>query len=470
MILSFLIGIILKSAFAILSIFPQSTISIGLVGYPQSFLPHKAQSDGEKIVSELVFRKLFKYEEGELKNDLVDSWKTNEEKTEYTIKLKKDQNWQDGTPITTNDVLYSLTLYEDIRNEIEIEKLSDLEILLRLPTATTILPSVLNIGIEPAHLATQSLTSPIGSTSYRIARVIKDKNKVTGVVLLSPLDSKIYKRVFVRFYGNENEVLTAYKLKEINAFFSNADIKQEGLDRLSLYYAGRNFSIIFNTSREKLADPDIRNTLAKSLDTENLFTQNFYVNALRAEGPISLSKYTKESFRVSKYDAKAELSPAQKNSVQSLSIILPDSNDGRQIETFLTKYWNEKLKIKLNFEYFNTSELIKKAQDGSFDVVFIGFEATPDPDRYDFWHSTQTERLNFAKFKDLRADKSLEEGRLNSDFLDRKEHYDIFQDVFETKTPGVVLYHPGTYLYYSKNKPVPLPVKIYYPSDIVKNF
>lgn len=470
MIFSFLISVLIKSIFAILSIFPQPTVSIGIAEYPQSFLPHSVQTDGEKIVSELTFRKLFKYENGELKNDLVDSWKTNDDKTEYTIKLKKDQKWQDGTPITSNDVLYTLTLYENIRDSVEIEKLSNLEVLLRISNPNGILPSVLNIGVEPAHLSSQSPVNPIGSTSYRIARIIREQDRIEGVVLLSPLENKTYNRVFIRFYENENEIITAYKLKEIDSFYTNSDLKLEGIERVPIHFEGRYYTLIFNTEKEKLTTPEIRNVLSNSLDVDALLLQNFYVNTIKAQGPISLSKYTKESAKISKYDKNINLSPNQRNVLSSLSILLPNTTEGRQIENFLNEYWGNNLKIKLSFEYFETDEIIEKARDGSFDVLFIGMEVTPDPDRYDFWHSTQKTKLNFAKFEDLRADRALEEGRSSLDFGKRKEHYDIFQDVFETKTPGVFLYHPGAYLYYTSYKPIPIPEKIYYPSDIVKNF
>lgn len=74
-----------------------------------------------------------------------------------------------------------------------------------------------------------------------------------------------------------------------------------------------------------------------------------------------------------------------------------------------------------------------------------------------------------ANFIDLRADKALEEGRHVFPFDERLLHYNIFQDVMFTKVPAIFLYHPGTFLYTSEKTPIPLPEKVYTPSDILEN-
>lgn len=470
MILDQLLIIFLQIYFAITSIFFQKQISIGVVGYPESFLPHQVQTDGEKMVSNLVFRKLFKYEEGTLINDLVDSWSNNEDDTLYTIKIKKGLKWQDGKSITADDVLYSITKYENLIGNIEIEKLSDYEISIKLQTPNATLPTLLTIGIEPSHLDGQSSINPIGSTSYRVARITREQDKIESVELISYAENKSYNKIIIKFYGTDNQMLTGYKLSEINTFLSESEFTWDGLKRKQVTFLGRYYGILFNTQNQKLDDADIRQKLSQALNVQSLTERVYFTNSKMAQGPISYSDYTKENFKFPLYNEKVQLTPAQKSKVEKLSILLPNTQDGAQIETFLNEYWGKKLGIQLSYEYLDMDELIDKAENSSFDVVFLGFEVSPDPDRYNFWHSSQIGKLNLARFVDPRSDKSLEEGRKHFTFNDRKEHYDIFQDVMITKTPAVFLYHPGKYLYYSQKFDYSIPEKIFYPSDIVKNF
>src|SRR3990167_6547036 len=109
--LAFIKIFILNIILAISTLIPQSSISIGLVGQPETLLPHEANTDSEEIISDLIFRKLFKYEEGKLMPDLAENYEVSDDKRQYIIKLKDDIYWQDGMPITTNDILYTLTLH-----------------------------------------------------------------------------------------------------------------------------------------------------------------------------------------------------------------------------------------------------------------------------------------------------------------------------------------------------------------------
>lgn len=466
----FLTVLLIRVFLGIYSVYPLiNTIQIGNIGYPNTFLPSQVTTDSEKMVSEMVFRKLFKYENGELVNDLVDTWSENEDKTQYNIVLKENQKWQDGKTITSDDILYTISRYETLRNDLSIEKLSNKEVQIKLKTPNGILPTILTFGIEPAHLKNQSKIAPIGSTSYRIARVTKEQNNLETVTLISFKPNKLYNKVTMHFYSDENGLATGYKMGEIDVFMSNQEVLWEGLKKSGKAFAGRQYTILFNTNNYKLENPEVRQSLFHALNIEELLKSNFYANASMSEGPISKSPYTKEDFKKSFYTTDVKLTPAQQTAVKDLEVILPNNQDGRQIEPFLKKYWGEQLGINLEFEYMSIEEIFDKADGGNFDVMFIGYENTPDPDRYLFWHSTQDKILNLGHFVDLRADKALEEGRKYFSFDTRKDHYDIFQDVFITKTPGVFLYHPGTNIYVRSKKEFPIPELMYYPTDIVKN-
>ena len=90
MIFSYINLILIKIALAIFTFIPQNYLAIGLTEYPSALLPHKAQNDTEQMISDILFRKLFKYDDGELKNDLVNTWTLSEDKTYYEFELKEN--------------------------------------------------------------------------------------------------------------------------------------------------------------------------------------------------------------------------------------------------------------------------------------------------------------------------------------------------------------------------------------------
>ena len=468
MIFSYINLILIKIALAIFTFIPQNYLAIGLTEYPSALLPHKAQNDTEQMISDILFRKLFKYDDGELKNDLVNTWTLSEDKTYYEFELKENIYWQDGERITTDDILYTFSLYPSLINGIELQKLSDIKFSIKLPTENAILPTILTFGIEPQHLSLQPQLNPLGSTSYRIAFVEIEDGKAQTIILQSFQKNKKYPRLKFRFYEKDEDLKDAYKLGEIDAFLSQASFTWEGLTSQRINYVGRYFSLVFNTENTKFSPIENRNFINKSLNRNDLLGRSFYTNAILTQGPISQSPYTDVSFAQEVYDPQLKMSAKQTEDLNSIKVLLPNNQDGQQIEGYLRSQW-QKFNINLETQYIDTQNLFKESGQESFDMIFIGHEANPDPDRYTFWHSTQKGALNLGGFEDLRADKALEEGRKTNVETEREEHYHIFQDVMKIKPPAVFLYHPGTILYTKESKQIPLPDKIYTPADILDN-
>ncbi len=66
-----------------------------------------------------------------------------------------------------------------------------------------------------------------------------------------------------------------------------------------------------------------------------------------------------------------------------------------------------------------------------------------DPDQYTLWHSGQ--KNNITKYKNLRIDKLLEDGRKTVDLDERKTIYADFQKYLIDDVPAVFLYFPTEY-------------------------
>ena len=106
--MNFINQIIFAVSSFLLAILPSTEYVEGLTSQPQSFFPHQAQSHQDRTISSLIYKGLFKYDiYGDLVPDLAESWAVSEDGLEYTVTLKENQYWSDGSPVTTDDILYT---------------------------------------------------------------------------------------------------------------------------------------------------------------------------------------------------------------------------------------------------------------------------------------------------------------------------------------------------------------------------
>ena len=122
----------------------------------------------------------------------------------YNVTLRANAFWQDGTPITSDDVLFTISLLRsqysafpaDVRSmwdQVEITRLDNKNIKFTLPEPFVPFLDFLTFGILPQHLletvSADQLTStdfnlaPVGSGPYKFDHLTVESGQITGVVL-----------------------------------------------------------------------------------------------------------------------------------------------------------------------------------------------------------------------------------------------------------------------------------------------
>jgi peptide/nickel transport system substrate-binding protein len=115
--------------------------------------------------------------------------------------------------------------------------------------------------------------------------------------------------------------------------------------------------------------------------------------------------------------------------------------------------WEDKFHLNIEIKTVPPERMLDEViATRNFQILLYGQEVSRDPDRYVYWHSTQTEHpnMNLTGFKHVRADRALEEGRNETDFTERKIHYNEFQNVVDEQVPAIFLYHPYVKYYVSE--------------------
>ena len=108
----------------------------GVVGQPRFINPiYGETNDVDRTLIDLIYSGLMTYDkDGKIVNDLAKSYQISDDGKTYTFQLKDNLFWQDGLPLTTDDVIYTI---ETIQNSdykspqranwlgVESQKLSD---------------------------------------------------------------------------------------------------------------------------------------------------------------------------------------------------------------------------------------------------------------------------------------------------------------------------------------------------------
>ena len=82
----------------------------GIIGQPRFINPLLATTDTDRAIVKLVFSGLYKLDStGSVVPDLAENMPTvSEDKQLYTVKLKQNAKWHNGTPVKADDVVFTI--------------------------------------------------------------------------------------------------------------------------------------------------------------------------------------------------------------------------------------------------------------------------------------------------------------------------------------------------------------------------
>jgi peptide/nickel transport system substrate-binding protein len=271
------------------------TYTEGIVGYARFINPLLGYTDADKDMIGLVYSGLLKpTPEGRLVADLAKSWEVSDDGLTYTFTLKDGLTFQDGKPLTTDDIEFTITKAQDplIKSPraenwtgVTLEKVSPTEIkfILKKPYAPFL--ENMTLGILPKHIWANIETEafdintynrePIGSGPYKIKKAYRNDTGIYEHYELVPFDKyslgKPYiKQLVVKFYKNEVAALAAYSDGDIEAL---GGIAPEEANKLKNQYniqstpLPRVFGLFFNQSNAPvLINKEVREALNVSVN------------------------------------------------------------------------------------------------------------------------------------------------------------------------------------------------------------
>lgn len=478
--------------------------SIGLIGSPRFINPVLSQiNETDRDLSNIIFSSLLKYDgNGNLIKDAADSYAIGDNGKTYEITIRKDIKWQDGQLLTANDVIFTLETIQnsDFRSPlrtlwlgVEIEKIDDWTIRFHLKNSYAPFLGNLTFGILPQHVwsnipASQFALSelnlkPIGSGPYRFSKLQKDKSGSVKTMEFEAFNDYFGGEAYIsnltfKFYGSENDILTAYKKAEIDTFslLSAKDLtellrKSSELNAYSLTLP-RYFAIFFNQSQNKfLADKNVRQALTYAIDKKEIIETVFDGYAKIANSPLlpGMTGYT-DQFKTFDFDiekAKNILASAgwkdvdgdgileitKANEKLQFSLTTLDWPELKETANILAQQWTA-IGAQVNVEIKDTAsiqnDIIKTRQ---YQSLLFGEVLGLEPDLFHFWHSTQKKEsgLNLAQYENAEVDKLITQ--ITEEMNDEARAQKIQQAVSRIidDSPSIFLFSPD-YIFAAKKE------------------
>jgi peptide/nickel transport system substrate-binding protein len=464
----------------------------GMIGTPRFVNPVLATSDTDRDLSVLLYSGLLRMNAtGELVPDLAESYSVSEDGLTYYFKLKENALFHDGTPVTTDDIIFTIGKTQEpaIKSPkrpnwdgVIIEKINEREIefTLNAPYAPFIYNTTL--GILPKHKwqnitieefpFTSLNTNVIGSGPYQIQTIKKDEYEIISSYELRSFSKYGIKKpyitkIFVQFYKSEDVMIAAFNKGQISSIHSispkNIDVLKLKKEQIIQLPYSRIFALFFNQNKSTLlTDKSVREALDTSIDRNELVDSVLQGYATPLYSPLTLFSSEENEKTYSTEEGKKILGEKDLSSA-TLKISTNNVPELIAVGEKVTETFNQ-LGIKTELDIRDTNELTSSViRPREYEAILFGNVINRDLDYYAFWHSSQRNDpgLNLSAYASIDGDKALLEARGTSDISEKLNLLQKFEKEVINDTPAVFLYSPD-FIYI-----VPQIVKAQFPQIIV---
>lgn len=480
-----------------------SVFTEGFLGAPRFVNPVLAMTQTDKDLTALVYAGLLCVgESGDLVPDLAESVTRSDDGLQYHITIRTDSTWSDGTPLTAEDVAFTIRALQDpliaspyrtLFENVTVETVGTYELNLVLSSPNTTFMEVLTFGIMPAHVWSgvpadrlpydMHNTMPIGAGAYTVAEIVAAKDGGPEEYILTPntyAHTVPKLTLYARFYTNDNQRLAALRAGEIDAAAGVDASLVADIDALAPTYTivtrvlPRTFALFFNQNKSTaLRDQAAREALNIVLNRQVLVTDVLHgfgtvtrdpvpdvfapARAATSEDESTALERARDRLERGGWKFSAERNAWEKKiagATTTLAVTVATLNTPVFTETaaqvqaqFATL--NVPLTIK-TYERADMTNTIIRNRD--YEALLYGTATGRTLDLYPFWHSSRRADpgLNIAMYTNITADAALADLRDATSTAARTAAYTALTDTLHAEVPALFLYSPE-FVYIVKN-------------------
>jgi peptide/nickel transport system substrate-binding protein len=458
------------------------SLSEGIVGSPRFVNPLLALSDADRDLTTLTYAGLLGIgSTGNLVPVLAESYTVSNDGKTYVFALRPNAKFSDGTPVTADDVVYTVTKAQDpalkspaYANWAGVSAIAINSHTVQFSLAKAYTPFLQNatLGILPSHLwrnipddqfpFSNLNTEPVGAGPFMISSVTRDKNGIVQTYQLSSSKNYILGRPYLdtisfTFYAEQTDLADAIRSGKVESAYGVTYGKT-----LRAPYS-RVFGVFWNgTSNPVFARPEVRKALSLALNRNELVDNVLGGFATPLMGPVPPGSGITETAVASStnpiadaakvledagwtYDGDAREWKNAKDSM-TLSITLKTSNvpELKAVAAEIKAEW-EKFGVPVEVQLYEPGDLTQNViRPRKYDALLFGMVIGRDRDLYAFWHSSERSDpgLNIALYTNHAVDGLLEAARQENDPAKASEDLQQVNDLIAADYPAAFTHAP----------------------------
>ncbi|EJR77801.1 MULTISPECIES: ABC transporter substrate-binding protein [Bacillus cereus group] len=487
----------------------KDTLVVGISKPGGVFLPYFQQNGWDGNVTSVIFASLVSTDkQGKPIPELAEKWDVSSDQLTYTFHLRKDLKFSDGSPLTADDVAFTLTLLHDkaYEGEVDISQYAVKGGKEYKEGKATSIEGIQVVDPQTIKITTEKVNSQaifvLGGTVLSKAYYGKDYKQNTSLDYLKdlygkPLAAGPYKfekyipGQEVRFVANENYYAGKPKIQNFIYKITSGDTKLQLFQTGEVDHTGLgtgdevleqakalefaniqietapSFSYIYmNNNKPYLKDKKVRQALIYGLDRKKYVDTALKGYGTVANVPIHPTSwaYTEEGVNKYEYDkekAKKLLDEAgwkvgsdgirEKDGQKlKLSYFGPSSAKDSDLLIPIAKENYKEIGVEFNPEFMDFNTMLSKVNKGDYDLASVSTPITSDPSE------TAGEYLSTANetslgYKNAKVDELIQKGIETVDIEKRKPIYKELYKELSDDPPVILLNYRRTITGYNGN-------------------
>lgn len=487
----------------------KDTLVVGISKPGGVFLPYFQQNGWDGNVTSVIFASLVSTDkQGKPIPELAEKWDVSSDQLTYTFHLRKNLKFSDGSPLTADDVAFTLTLLHDkaYEGEVDISQYAVKGGKEYKEGKVTSIEGIQVVDPQTIKITTEKVNSQaifvLGGTVLSKAYYGKDYKQNTSLDYLKdlygkPLAAGPYKfekyipGQEVRFVANENYYAGKPKIQNFIYKITSGDTKLQLFQTGEVDHTGLgtgdevleqakalefaniqietapSFSYIYmNNNKPYLKDKKVRQALIYGLDRKKYVDTALKGYGTVANVPIHPTSwaYTEEGVNKYEYDkekAKKLLDEAgwkvgsdgirEKDGQKlKLSYFGPSSAKDSDLLIPIAKENYKEIGVEFNPEFMDFNTMLSKVNKGDYDLASVSTPITSDPSE------TAGEYLSTANetslgYKNAKVDELIQKGIETVDIEKRKPIYKELYKELSDDPPVILLNYRRTITGYNGN-------------------
>lgn len=461
-------------------------ILMGSIGEPSNLIPYLASDSASSEVGGLLYTSPLEYDKDfNIVKCAAEEWEVLDGGTFMRFKLRDGLLWQDGQPLTADDVTFTYQLMTDPRtptayaadflNVKEYRQTGPLSFEVRYAAPYARAAVTWMHPILPKHIleneeiaSTKYARNPVGAGPFKLkswepgSRIILEANDLyfKGRPYLDEVIYRIIPDTTTMFLEARAGKLDFVGLSPQQYLRQTQGAWWDENWHRYKYLASGYTYLGLNLKSPFFRDRKVRQALSYAVDRQGIIKGALLGMGEPAFGPYKpgtwvynteLKPYDYDPGRARSLLAEAGWKPGkdgvlEKNGLRfEFTILVNQGNNERIKVAVILQQMFRAVGVRVSIRTVEWAAFLKEfVNTKKFDALILAWNILDDPDIFDVWHSSAISEngLNFVSFRHEEVDRLLEKGRASAEQTERKGIYDRFQEILHEEQPYLFLYVP----------------------------